>query len=103
MKTSTLLGIGLGSVALVAIASSISNQHNRAIHLSQTQIANNAGLVLYNEEFYAVDDLLQQTSDIALSAYEVQQEIAANSRTGQTLELAINQVNRLTATQPVNA
>ena len=95
MTTRTLIGIGLGSASIIAVAVAYRNRSNRAIHLSQTQTVNNAGLVLYDNEVYTIEEILQQTSDFDLTAYEAQQEIAANSRTGETLELAIKQITRI--------
>lgn len=101
MTIKTLIGIGLGSAAVIAITAAYSNRDNRAIHLPQTQTVNNAGLVLYENETYSIAEILQQTSDIQLSAYEAQQEIANNSRTGETLKLAIKQITRIRGTKTI--
>lgn len=99
MKINLLLGIGLGGVAIVAIAKAINNSPTRQIHLSQTQIANNAGLVFYEDAYYSIEEVLAQTSDLQISAYEAQQEIASNSQTGGIIEMSIKQIGRLTGSK----
>ncbi len=102
MRINTLLGIGVGGAVIFAIAKAMTNTPTKQIQLSQTQIANNAGFVFYEDDYYPIAQVVAQTSDLDLSAYQAQQEIAANSRTGDIIELSIRQIDRLTQQETTN-
>jgi len=102
MKISALIGWGIGAGVAYGIYRAVStSNNNRQVSIGREHIANNAGYVIYQEKEYPINEILQQTSDLELSAYEAQQAISRNSTDGQTIALAIGQIERLRGTENI--
>ena len=102
MKISAIIGWGIGAFAAYGIyRGATAARSNRQVSIGREHIANNAGYVLYGKKQYPINEILQQTSDLDLTAHEAQQEISSNSRNGQIIELAIGQIERLRGTNNI--